>query len=186
MTPLSALLLPIIAAAALVFVASSVIHMMLPWHHGDYLKLPKQDETMDLLRPLNIPPGDYMVPRPDTVGDMKTPAYQERVSKGPVIVMTVMPNGQMNMAKNMGGWFIYIVVVGIFAAYVAGRALPPGTDYLRVFRFAGVTAFAGYSLALAQMSIWYQRSWATTTRSMIDGLIYAGLTAGVYGAMWPK
>ena len=160
--------------------------MMLPWHHSDYPKMPREAEAMDALRPLNIPPGDYMVPRPDSMDAMKSAEWQEKVRKGPVFVMTVMPNASMNMAKNLGGWFVYIVVVSIFAAYVAGRALPPGTEYLRVFRFAGVTAFVGYSLALAQMSIWYQRSWKITTKSMIDGLIYAGLTAGVYGAMWPK
>ena len=42
-----------------------------------------------------------------------------------------------------------------FAAYVAGRALPPGVDYLRVFQFVGATAFIGYTMALWQMSIWY-------------------------------
>ena len=51
---------------------------------------------------------------------------------------------------------------------------------------AGVTAFVGYALALWQMSIWYRRSWGTTLRSTIDGLIYALLTAGVFGWLWPR
>jgi hypothetical protein len=76
--------------------------------------------------------------------------------------------------------------VGIFAAYIAGRALPPGVTYLEVFRFVGCTAFVGYSLALWQMSIWYHRSLGTTIRSTIDGLIYALLTAGVFGWRWPQ
>jgi hypothetical protein len=45
-------------------------------------------------------------------------------------------------------WFVYCVVVGVFAGYIAGRALPPGARYLSVFRFAGCTAFVGYALAL--------------------------------------
>ena len=40
-------------------------------------------------------------------------------------------------------------------------------------------------LALWQISIWYHRSWATTIRSTIDGLIYAALTAGFFGWLWP-
>jgi hypothetical protein len=78
------------------------------------------------------------------------------------------------------------VVVGVFAAYVAGRALPPGSHYLHVFRFAGVAAFLAYSVALWQMSIWYQRAWSITIKSTIDGLIYALLTAGTFGWLWPR
>ena len=77
-------------------------------------------------------------------------------------------------------------VVGVFAAYVAGRALGPGATYLDVFRFAGTTAFAGYGLALLQGSIWWGRKWSTTFKSMVDALIYASLTAGTMGWRWPS
>ena len=77
-------------------------------------------------------------------------------------------------------------MVGLFAAYVAGRALPPGTIYLQVFRFVGTTAFMGYTLALWPMSIWYRRAWTITIKSTIDGLIYALLTAGTFGWLWPR
>ena len=83
-------------------------------------------------------------------------------------------------------WFIYCVVVAKFAAYVAGLALAPGAPYMTVFRITGTVAFAGYALALAQHSIWYQRSWMTTARSMFDGLVYALLTAGTFGWLWPE
>jgi hypothetical protein len=101
-------------------------------------------------------------------------------------MMTVMPSGSMAMGKQLTMWFGYAVVVGIFAAYVAGRALPPGTPYLAVFRFAGVTAFLGYAVALWQMSIWYHRAWITTVKATVDGLIYALLTAGTFGWLWPR
>jgi hypothetical protein len=107
------------------------------------------------------------------------------MKQGPVMVVTVIPNGPMTMGKNLALWFLYSVVVGIFAAYVAGRALPVGAAYLRVFQIAGVTAFAGYSLALWQLSIWYRRAWSTTIKATVDGLIYALLTAGVFGWLWP-
>jgi hypothetical protein len=100
--------------------------------------------------------------------------------------MTVVPNGKVNMGQSLMLWFLYSVVIGIFAGYIAGRALPPGAAYLQVFRFAGATAFLGYSAALWQMSIWYKRSWITTIKSTIDGLIYALFTAGVFGWLWPR
>jgi hypothetical protein len=186
MTSLASLWLPILLSAVIVFVASSIIHMVLPWHRGDYRRMPDEDKVMAALRPLAIPPGDYMVPRPSSMKDMRTPEFAEKMKNGPVMVVTVMPNGQMGVGKNMVLWFVYSAVVGFLAAYVAGRALPVAAPYLHVFRFAGATAFIAYSLALWQMSIWYRRSWATTIKSTIDGLIYGLLTAGVFGWLWPR
>ena len=57
---------------------------------------------------------------------------------------------------------------------------------MQVFRLAGTVAFIGYALALWQMSIWYRRQWRTTIVSTIDGPIYAGLTAGTFGWLWPR
>lgn len=102
------------------------------------------------------------------------------------MILTVLPNGPLSMRRNLVLWFLYTAMVGTFAAYLAGRALPAGAEYLSVFRFAGVTAFIGYSVALWQMSIWYHRAWSTTIKATIDGLIYALLTAGTFGWLWPQ
>ncbi len=185
-TGLAALWLPILLSAVIVFVASSVIHMATPWHKSDYPKLPNEDRVMDALRPLSLAPGDYMMPRPSSAQEMRSPEFTERLRKGPVVMMTVMPNGPGSMARPLALWFLYSVVVGVFAAYVAGRALAPGTEYLRVFRFVGATAFLAYSAALWQMAIWYRRSLVTTIKSTIDGLLYALLTAGTFGWLWPR
>jgi hypothetical protein len=186
MTALTALWLPILLSAVFVFVVSSLIHMFTPWHKGDYPKIPNEEKVMDLLRPLAIPPGDYMMPRPSSREEMRSPQFLEKFKRGPVMMFTVMPTGSMAMGQQLTLWFLYAVVVGAFAAYVAGRALPPGTPYLAVFRFAGVTAFVGYAVALWQMSIWYRRSWTTTIKATVDGLIYALLTAGTFGWLWPR
>lgn len=186
MTPLHTLWLPILLSSVIVFVVSSIVHMFLLWHKNDYPKVPDEDKLMDVLRPLNIPPGEYLVPRVSSTKEMRSPEFAEKMKKGPVLVLTVRPNGPSPMGKSLISWFIYSAVVGIFAAYVAGRALPVGAQYLHVFRFAGVTAFIGYSLALWQMSIWYWRSWSTTIKATIDGLIYALLTAGIFGWLWPR
>jgi hypothetical protein len=140
---------------------------------------------MDALRPLAIPPGDYMIPRAASGKDMQTPEFKEKLKKGPVLMMTVYPSGPFTMGKQLFQWFVFAVVVGIFAAYVAGRALPPGSPYLEVFRFSGVTAFIAYTVASWPASIWYKRAWGTTIRGTIDGLIYALLSAGVFGWLWP-
>lgn len=186
MTGMHALWIPIVLSAVIVFVASSVIHMFTPWHKGDYAKVPSQDAVMDALRPFAIPPGDYMLPRPDGMAEMRSAEFKAKLDKGPKAVMTVLPNGMPGMGKSMGAWFVYLLVIEVFAAYVAGRALPVGADYLRVFRFVGVASFLGYSGALWQQTIWYQRSMTTTIKSTIDGLLFAFLAAGTFGWLWPR
>jgi hypothetical protein len=186
MTPLTSLWLPILLAAVLVFVASFVLHMLLPMHRADYRRLLAEDEVMDALRRFNIAPGDYMMPCPGGPDAMRDPKFLDKMNRGPVMVATFMPGGPIRMGAQLAQWFIYCVVVGLFAAYLTGRAVAPGTAYLRVFQFAGCAAFMGYSLALWQLSIWYHRSWATTLRYTIDGLIFAALTAGVFGWLWPQ
>jgi hypothetical protein len=186
MTGLSALWLPILLSSVVVFVASSVIHMATPWHKSDYPKLSNEDRVRDALRPLAIAPGDYVIPRPSNREEMRSPAFAEKMKQGPVMMLTVWPNGPSQMSRSLLLWFLYSVVVGVFAAYVAGRALPSAPGYLRVFQFVGVTAFVGYVVALWQMSIWYRRAWSTTIKATVDGLIYALLTAGVFGWLWPR
>ena len=186
MVGIGALWLPILLSAVLVFIVSSTIHMMSPWHKNDYPMLDNQDRVMDALRPLNIPPGDYFVPRPKDRKEMSDPAFLETTKRGPVVVFTVLPAGGVNIGKNLIGWFVYLLVVSFFAAYVAGRALPAGSPYLSVFRFVGVTAFLAYAVALWQMTIWYNRSVLTSIKVTIDGLIYGLLTAGMFGWLWPR
>lgn len=186
MTPLTALWLPILVASVFAFIASSLIHMVLGYHNSDYPPMPNEDKARDALRPLAIPPGDYMVPRAKSTADLRSPEFMQKMNEGPVMVVTVIPNGPWSMGRNLALWFVYQLVVSLFAAYIAGRALAPGAHYLHVFRFAGATAFVGYSLALWQMSIWYRRKWSSTIKSTFDGLVYALLTAGVFGWLWPK
>jgi hypothetical protein len=186
MTALSSLWLPILLSAVAVFIASSIIHMALPWHRNDYPQLPNEDQVLDALRPLNLQPGDYMVPRASSMESMRSPEFIAKYERGPVVVMTVLPQRKLTMTPQLIRWFLYSVVVSLFAGYVASRALGPGAEYLDVFRFAGTTAFAGYALALWQVWIWYGRSARITATSTFDGLIYALLTAGVFGWLWPR
>ncbi|HEY2824350.1 MAG TPA: hypothetical protein VGI83_02290 [Gemmatimonadales bacterium] len=182
---LTQLWLPILVSAVIVFIASSIIHMLPLWHKNDFPLLANQDKIMDALRPFNIPPGEYMVPRPSDMADMRTPGFQEKLNKGPVFTMIVMPNGMMKMGATMTQWFLFCCVVSVFAAYIASRTLVPGTPYLQVHRVAGCVAFVGYSLALWPQSIWYKKPWMTTAKMTVDGLIFGLLTGGTFGWLWP-
>ncbi len=128
---------------------------------------------------------DYCAPYAGSMEAMKSEAFQEKFKKGPVVTMTVSDGSAMNMGRQLMQWFLYSVVISLFAAYMTGRVLPAGAPYLEVFRVAGTVAFMGYAMALPQFSIWYKRNWNTTLRSMFDGLLYSLLTAGTFGWLWP-
>ncbi|HUJ45411.1 MAG TPA: hypothetical protein VLW52_17585 [Opitutaceae bacterium] len=186
MTFLVTLWLPILLSAVFVFIASSIFHTVMPWHKNDYPAVPGQDQVMDALRPFAIPPGDYMLPRCASNEEMKSPEFAAKLEQGPVMMLTVIPNGPLTMGRSLARWFLFLVVVSVFAAYVTSHALGVGATYRQVFRFAGATAFLAYTGALWQMAIWYRRAWSTTIKETIDGLIYAGLTAGTFGWLWPR
>jgi hypothetical protein len=186
MSFLITLWLPIVLSAVIVFIVSALIHMVLGYHKSDFKKLPDENGVMDALRKFNLAPGDYLFPFCGSNKEMKSPEFAEKIKKGPVVFMTVMPSGSTQMGSSLAMWFIYCLIVSIFAAYIGIHAAPPGTHYLTVFRFVGCTAFIGYALALLHNSIWYKRNWGATMKSMFDGLIYGLLTAGTFGWLWPK
>jgi hypothetical protein len=184
MVPILSLWLPILLSSVFVFVASSLVHMVFRYHSNDFQKLPDEDAVAETLRKLNIPAGEYVLPHASGSKEMNSPEYQEKIMKGPGVILTIWPGGRPSMVINLTQWFSYSVVVSIFAAYVAGRALGPGAEYLAVFRFVGATAFACYALGGWQDSIWFKRPWITTLKNTFDGLLYALLTAGTFGWLW--
>lgn len=186
MVGLSGLYVPILLSAVVVFIASSLIHMVLGWHKGDFPAPPNQDALGDAMRPFNLAPGEYSMPRADSMKEMGEPAFIEKMKKGPVLMMTVLPNQPMNMGKSLGLWFMYSLAISAFAAYVTGRTHGFGADYLSVFRVAGAVTFAAYALGSWQAWIWYGRSMRSTIIATLDGLIYALVTAGVFGWLWPR
>jgi hypothetical protein len=186
MVPMTSLWIPIVLSAVIVFVASSIIHMVLPYHRNDVRKVPKEDEMMDALRRLDLPPGDYAVPHAGSMAGMKSPEFVEKMKKGPIALLTIAPGSAPSMGPSLTLWFLYSVLVSFFSAYIAGRALGAGASYLAVFRFVGTAAFMGYSFALLQNSIWLRRNWGTTLKSVFDGLVYGLLTAGTFGWLWPR
>ena len=51
--------------------------------------------------------------------------------------------------------------------------------------FVGTVGFMTYAAGHASESIWKGQAWSTTFKHMFDGFVYALLTAGVFGWLWP-
>ena len=171
MIPLTALWLPILVSAVVVFFASAIMHMVLAYHKSDYRKLPDEDRVTDAVRGAGVTPGPaYFFPY-FSFKEMKSPPAVEKMKRGPVGLLTVLPSGPPAMGKNLAQWFILCVVISILAA---------------VFRVVGIAALLGYGAAHAQESIWNGRSWVVTLKHLFDSVIYAALTAATFGWLWPK
>jgi hypothetical protein len=185
MVHLSALWLPIVLSAVIVFIASSILHMLLPYHKGDYQQLPEEDKVLTALRAAGLKRGLYVFPY-CTHKDMKSPAVQEKYKQGPVGMMTILPVGPPAMPKYLIQWFVYCLVIGFFVAYLTGHTLAQGAHYLAVFRVAGTAAFLAYGLGNLSNSIWKGQMWSMTVKEVVDGLVYGLLTAGTFGWLWPR
>jgi len=186
MTELSALWLPILLGTVFCFIASSIIHMSPLWHKNEYPQLPDEEKARAAIGVLNVPPGDYMLPRCKSMKEMGSEDFKEKLRQGPKWIITVLPPGDTGVAASLVYWFFFQMLVLLFAAYVSSHALAPGAQYHEVFRYIGATAFMGFALGQVPQSIWYQRAWSTTLKLMFDGLIYAGVAAGTFGWLWPK
>jgi hypothetical protein len=183
MVPLSLLWLPILASAAFVFIASSILWMALPfWHRSDYGKLPEEKAVLDALS--SVKSGQYIVPCADW--RKLTPEQKAEMQRGPNAMMVVRNPGVFNFGKTLTLWFLYTVLISIFVGYVTGLARPTGTPYIEVFRVAGAAAVLAYTFRTVSDGIWYGKPWKVVIKEMIDGTIYSLLTAGAFGWLWPR
>jgi hypothetical protein len=185
MVSLAALWLPILLAAVIVFIASSIIHMVLPYHKGNYRQLPDEDKVRSAILAASPTPGLYNFPY-CTHKDMKSPETLAKFTEGPVGHMIILPNGPVAMGKFLGLWFAYCVVVGFFVAYLAAHTIQVGASYKHVFRIVGSAAFLSYGIGSLANGIWKSFPWKMVLFETFDGLIYALLTAGTFGWLWPR
>jgi len=185
--PIHTLWLPILLSAVIVFVASSIMHMVLPYHRSDYKKLPDEDKVVAAMRSAGVSAtGVYMFPH-CSHKDMKSPEMLEKFKQGPVGTVTVFPSGgPVNMPKYLAQWFVFCLLVGVFTAYLTGRTVPSGTVYLAVFRVAGTVAFMAYGVGQLVNGIWMGQPWSVVTKHVFDGLVYSLLLAGTFGWLWPR
>jgi len=186
MVGLFALWLPIVVSAVFVLIALAIIHGLLGWHRHDMAALRGETKIMERLRDLNVQPGDYRFPYGTTVDEMTAPEFVEKMKQGPVGIMSIWPNGEINMGKLMGQWFVYSLAIAVLAAYVTGRTRGPGAPYFEVFRVSGAVAFCCYVVALWQNWIWWGKSTRFTVTNSLDGIIFALITGATFGWLWPR
>lgn len=183
---LGALWLPVVLSAVLVFVLSSIIHMVLKYHNRDYRKLPNEDAVRAALRAGNPEPRQYVIPYCAEMKEMESPEMRQKFIDGPVGVLNLRRPGPPTMGPMLLQWFVYTLVVSLFVGYVAAHAVPPGASYLDVFRVVGAVGFLAYAAGQIPAAIWMGKPWAVAGKEVFDGLLYGLVTAGAFGWLWPR
>lgn len=186
MASLGHLWLPIVLSAVVVFFASFLLHMVLTYHRSDYRGFSNEDAVRAVINSARAGPGQYSIPYCANPKDLKSPEMKQKFLEGPVGLFAIRPSGQMSMGPMLASWFVYLLVISFFTAYVLSRTIPSGRPYLVVFRTAGTVAWMGYAGAELSNSIWRSQPWTVTWKNVFDGLIYGLLTAGVFGWLWPR
>lgn len=184
MIALSSLWLPILLSAVLTWVAAAVVWMMLPHHRSDFRAFGNEDAVREAMGSTDPSPGHYDLPHVASRDAMDDPEFERKVEEGPVAFVRVL-DGMPDMGKQLTLYFVYCLAVGLVTAYVAGRTLPAGAEYLEVFRVTGTVSWLAFGWAYPVDAIWFGRPWGETAKHVLDALLYGLLTAGVFGWLWP-
>ena len=186
MVPLVSLWLPIVLSAVGVFIASSIIHMVLKYHASDYNQIPNEDAVRTAIRAGNPSPKQYFIPWAADMAAMKGEEMKRKLGEGPVAIVHVGPNGEAGMGGALGGWMVFTLIVSLLVAYVACATLPAGTASLKVLQVTWTVAWMAYAAGQVPASIWMKKPWSITWKEIIDGLIYGLVTAGFFSWLWPR
>ena len=186
MNALLALWLPILLSAVVVFVISSLIHMVLQWHASDYSSLANEDAVRAAIRAGQPAPGRYVMPHCKDMKDMGSEVMKQKYAEGPVGHITILPNGAHNMGKYLGLWLLLCLLVSAVAAGLAARVY--GLDHTPVggaAKLAGAVSFIAYGFGTLQESIWMGRPWKASAINLLDATLYALGTWAVFLWLWP-
>ena len=185
MNAILVLWLPILLSAVLVFIASSLIHMVFKWHNSDYRGLPNEDAVRAALRAGTNPPGQYVLPYCGDMKAMATDDMQQKYREGPVGLLTLQANGPFNMGGALVRWFLFNVLIAAIAAVVAVQVLGIAGSANRAAHLIGMLSFLSYSGGSVQAAIWMGKPWSVVAKDLLDGLIYGTITALTFQALWP-
>ncbi|HET6725647.1 MAG TPA: hypothetical protein VFH85_06550 [Gammaproteobacteria bacterium] len=185
MASIAQLWLPTLLSAVGVFIASSILHMLLKfWHGSDYQELPNENEVAAAIRNGRAKAGMYMMPYCH-MEDMKKLETKVKFKDGPVGVLLLRRPGPMRMGRSLIQWFVYSLIVSVFCAYIAASTLTVGAPLIQVFRVVGTIGFMAYAFASIPTGIWVGQPWKVVCKEVIDGLIYGLVTGALFGWLWP-
>lgn len=185
MASIAQLWLPTLLSAIGVFIASSILHMLLKfWHHSDYKGLSNEGEVGAAIRKGGATAGMYAIPC-CRMEDTNQPETKAKFNDGPVGLLILRQPGPMKMGSSLIQWFVFCLIVSVFCAYLASSTLPAGAPLIQVFRVVGTIGFMAYAFGAIPAGIWMGQPQKIVIKDVIDGLIYGLVTGALFGWLWP-
>jgi hypothetical protein len=186
MISLEQLWIPILLSAVLVFVASSLIHMVFKWHNSDYRKLANEDEVRAAIRSASPAPGQYIIPYCTDPKDMQKAEVQQKFKEGPVGFLTLRAPCAPSMGKPLTRWFLLNLIIAVVAGYLASKTVPVGASFLAVCRVVSLVAFLAYACGSLQNAIWMGKPRNSAAKEVLDAFIYGLVSALAFAWLWPR
>ena len=177
---------PIVLSSGGVFVTSAVIWMVAGYHKNDAVGVKDEEALRSALRAQNLEPNQYVIPYCPDAKERVKPEFQQKMKDGPLALILVRAPGLPDMKRMLGAWFLHLLILNSFIAYVAGRAGSHGIPFTPVFREVATIAWIGFAGALPMSSIFWNRAWRVTWKDVFDGFLYACITGAMFGWLWPK
>jgi len=187
MNALISLWLPILLSAVVVFIISSLIHMVIKWHAPEYKGFANEDAVRAAINAGNPSLGQYVLPYCKDMKALANETMQKKFQEGPVGFLRLGPKGGHNMGKSLGIWFLFSLAVSAVAAYLAVRIYGLEPMFVRSpAKLIGAVAFIAYGFGGIPESIWMARPWTSTAKYLLDAALYAAGTGATFYFLWPS
>lgn len=178
--------LPILLSAAGVFIASSILHMVLKfWHMPDYSAFSNEDAVREAVRGGATKPGVYTLPY-CRMEDMNKPEVREKFEEGPVGMLVLQKSGMPSMGKHLAQWFGFCLLVPILTAFIAAGSVEADAGFSDTFGQVALVAFMGFAVGAIPYGIWWGHPWKVVVKELVDGAIYAAITGTIFAWLWPQ
>lgn len=173
--------LPILLTTVALFFTGFLCWAVLPNHKPDWVKLPNEDEFLNKMAELKLPPGNYMYPHAPDPESMRSAEYQKAVENNTFGTVQSW-SGPPQMGPNMACQVVYLLVTTYCLAYLSTLALPVDAGFMPVFRFVTTAAFLAFTVAVVPGAIWFK---TRLTGHIIDGIVQALIAGAIFGWLWP-
>lgn len=196
---LTHLWLPIVASAAAVWFASFLAWMLVGHHKKDWQEVPSEQEFIETIRRMGIPPGNYGFPefrKCEGMSKEQKKAKWEEMQKSPMGLLRVW--GPISMGRNMLLTLLVYLAVSVLVGYLGWNALPHGgaavgglsesarPGFAKVMQVLGTAGILAYCFASLPNDIWFQKSRRQVLTNLIDGVVFGLIIGAVFGWLWPK
>jgi hypothetical protein len=209
---LTHLWLPILLSGVGVWIASAVAWMAIGHHTKDRDAIPGggEQEFMDTITRMNIPPGNYGFPdfcqHHNLPPEERRKAMKALYDKHPQGLLRVW--APVNMGANMLFTFLFYLVTSTVIAYLGWAALGhshgaasglaptlPVAEtgsaagngvFWKVFQITGTAGILAYCFASFPGDLWFQTKRRAMLMNWIDGVVFGLITGAIFAWLWPK